>query len=446
VAKAGSIDIWLNAYTGPFEKGLAKAQKSLASFASGFADINGAVEVAQKAWGTFSMVAEKFADQLAKLDELADMGQRLGVSADSLQVFQRAIQLAGGDIDGLDKSLVVLRRNLGDAAMGQGGAVKAFERLGINAKELAESGVDEAFKRAVVELSKIENPTIRAAEASDIFGKSAANLAGLLDDQGHAMRQATREMKSYGIEMDKNAQVIEAAVQAQERMELAKKKAEASAAIATAPYWEKYYQGKDWIYSGVSETEWTPMEFIKGLGVPGMVWRGMQRAEQKFQKNRFTNTGPTDPFEITEDSIQRAMRSQANSEFFQRFGYLPLPQEMMSDSLDAYMQRTRLRPAAGPASQTSAFGAGGVAGWRLLESLGIEASGPRGIGMGGGAAALEFGTASAFSAIQQSQREDEMRKLQRQEVDESKKQTKVLEEMRGFFKNTVQLVEAGLQG
>jgi phosphoribosylformylglycinamidine (FGAM) synthase PurS component len=446
VAKAGEISIYLNAYTAPFEKGLAKAQKSLAGFTAGFADINGAVEVASKAWNVFSNVAEKASAQLAKLDALADMGQRLNVSADSLQVFQRAIQLTGGEIEGLDKTLVTLRRNLGDAAMGQGGAVKAFERLGINAKQLANAGLDEAFKTAVEELSKIENPTIRAAEASDIFGKSAANLAGLLDDEGHALRQATREMKTYGVEVDKNAKIIEAAVQAEERSKLAQEKAAAQATIATSPYWEKYYGGKAFAYEAVGQVEFgkmfsDPAEFLKSYLFM------FERAESKNQASRFNQK----PFAARQlEDFERRFnwadleRSMELTDMRDKGVANVLPPQMQSDLFGWYDNRNALRQPFGP----SAAGYGGSSDplWRQLASVGIEGSGPRDMGMRGGVAALEFGSAGAYSAIQQSQREDESRKLQRQEVEESKKQTKELKDMNRHFQNAIILQEAGLRG
>lgn len=443
MAKAGSIDIYLNAYTSAFEKGLAKAQKSLANFSAGFADVNGAVEIAQKAWAGFSAVAERFASQLERLDSLADMSQRLGVSADSLQVFQRAIQLSGGEVEGLDKSLVTLRRNLGDAAMGQGGAVKALERLGLNAKELAKVGLDDAFKSVISELSKIENPTIRAAEASDVFGKSAANLAGLMDSQGASLRQATKEMKAYGTEVDKNAKAIDAAVQAKERTELAQQKAEAAATVATASYWASYYEGKAMLYNGVAETDWSIGNWASHYGVvPYMIADTIAQQERKYQASRFDpeRLVPPTPGMINGDIDWNILERGINR--IERGARDVMPDVMQSPMLDAYMQRSTFRPrhgAEGPAVMSA------VDRWRILESLGVQAS-DRGSSVSGGVGALEFGSAAAYSAIQQSHREDEMRKLQRQEVDESKKQTKALEEMRGFFKNTVQLVEAGLQG
>lgn len=82
----------------------------------------------------------------------------------------------------------------------------------------------------------------------------------------------------------------------------------------------------------------------------------------------------------------------------------------------------------------------------LRRMIGIEPFSPSASGATGGAGAMEFGSLGAYQAIQASKREDESRRLMRQELEESKKQTKLLERIEDALVAEEVLEPANLQG
>ena len=441
--KAGEINIFLNAISSGFSTGLGKAQKELANFTKGFADINGAIRTVVDGLSMASAVAAYFGDQLQRLDDMADMSQRLNISSLSIQEFQRALQLTGGEVEGLSASLAILQRNIGKAAMGTGkGAAHAIEQLGLDAEKLANIGLDEAFRKIVAEISKLPTPAERAAIASELFGKSASNLTGLLSDQGQAMRKAGQEVRQYGIDVNAAAKEIDAAVKARERSEMAKSKAESQYAIASAPYLEKFYGGKEFLYAGLAEIEFgkmfsDPLAFLESYAFM------FRRAEDRYQASRF------DPARSVANIPPPVDNSQFNDPaFIERWlkevdrDIYGLPRKQLEyDYFNFDQVWASMRPRLGPAG-SSAFGRLGLPS-QLANMIGLQAQQPSGM-FSGGAGAMEFGTAAAFSAIQQSQRQDESKRIMRQQLEEAKETNKNLKEIidTGFLAIEV----ANLQG
>lgn len=450
MAKAGSIDIFLNANTKGFDAGVSKARKGITGLVKGFADIHGALNVVQQGFAAAGKVVGAFADQVERLDEIGDTAERLSVTADSLVKLQRAAEITGGDVDGVAKSLAILQRNLGDAAGGQGGALKALQKLGLNAQELVKLDLDESFRRIVERISEIPTPAERASMAADLFGKSASNLTGLITQGSSAFAEAATDVKVYGAALDDvRMNSIDKTKKAMEQWEMASKGFWDELAMTSAPAMAELYKGATTMLLMAKNN---PMAAAKGVADPLGLWKAISAEVERQTNLRFT------PAKLPESKAKlldpderlvaeaRAVRetSMATRKYWRQRNWTVAGYEAgnLARDWDRMLEEgfvpSAPKGANAPAKFSNRFG---------IQDIGIGGSGPRSIGgMSGGAGALEFGTAAAYSAIQQSQREDEMRKLQRQEVDESKKQTKVLEEMRGLFRNTVQLVELGLQG
>lgn len=450
MAKAGSIDIFLNANTKGFDAGVSKARKGITGLVKGFADIHGALNVVQQGFAAAGKVVGAFADQVERLDEIGDTAERLSVTADSLVKLQRAAEITGGDVEGVAKSLAILQRNLGDAAGGQGGALKALQKLGLNAQELVKLDLDESFRRIVERISEIPTPAERASMAADLFGKSASNLTGLITQGSSAFAEAATDVKVYGAALDDvRMNSIDKTKKAMEQWEMASKGFWDELAMTSAPAMAELYKGATTMLLMAKNN---PMAAAKGANDPLGLWKAISAEVERQTNLRFSPAKLPESKAKLLDPDERliaesqAVRAKARSvlKYWQDRNWMVAGYEAgnMAREWDRMLEEgftpASLKGVNAPGQFANRFG---------IQDIGIAGSGPRSIGgMSGGAGALEYGTAAAYSAISQSQREDEMRKLQRQEVDESKKQTKVLEEMRGFFRNTVQLVEAGLQG
>jgi hypothetical protein len=114
------------------------------------------------------------------LDNLHDQAERIGVTTEALGELRYAAKLTGSETEAMDGALAKMNVNLGSAARAGGPAADALKRLGLNANELTRLGPDEAFKRIVGGLSKLDNSFERASVAQEIFGKGAVGIMGTI--------------------------------------------------------------------------------------------------------------------------------------------------------------------------------------------------------------------------------------------------------------------------
>jgi len=127
-------------------------------------------------------------------DELNTLSKQTGVSTAELQKMKYAADLIDVDTDTLVSGMKKLKKAVGD---GKG----AFEELGVqttNSKgELRD--ITDIFYDTVAALSEIPNETERDIVAMELFGKSADELAGVIDDGGQALKQLGEEAENLGV-------------------------------------------------------------------------------------------------------------------------------------------------------------------------------------------------------------------------------------------------------
>jgi len=137
-------------------------------------------------------------------DKLHKLNLQLGVSVTELDKLKRVGDLAGVSFDQITTSIRVMARNLNDAADGTGLAKDAIKELGLNAKVLMKMNPDKAFIQIAEALSKVENPTKRAALSMEIMGRSgsvviqmAKNLGSEVGNMGTKWDQAKANQADF---------------------------------------------------------------------------------------------------------------------------------------------------------------------------------------------------------------------------------------------------------
>ena len=137
-------------------------------------------------------------------DKLHKLNLQLGVSVTELDKLKRVGDLAGVSFDQITTSIRVMARNLNDAADGTGLAKDAIKELGLNAKVLMKMNPDKAFIQIAEALSKVENPTKRAALSMEIMGRSgsvviqmAKNLGSEVGNMGTKWDQAKANQAAF---------------------------------------------------------------------------------------------------------------------------------------------------------------------------------------------------------------------------------------------------------
>lgn len=127
-------------------------------------------------------------------DELDTMAKQTGIATDELQKMQYAADLIDVDTDTIIGGLRKLKKNLD-------GHEESWKRVGVNVRNAngEYKDITTIFYDTIEGLSKIENETERDTVAMDLFGKSADELAGVIDDGGAALKALGEEAENLGV-------------------------------------------------------------------------------------------------------------------------------------------------------------------------------------------------------------------------------------------------------
>jgi len=127
-------------------------------------------------------------------DELNTLAKQTGVATDELQKMQYAADLIDVDTETIIGGLRKLKKNLD-------GHEESWKRVGVNVRDAngEYKDITSIFYETVQGLSEIENETERDTVAMDLFGKSADELAGVIDDGGAALKALGEEAENLGV-------------------------------------------------------------------------------------------------------------------------------------------------------------------------------------------------------------------------------------------------------
>ena len=134
-------------------------------------------------------------------DELNTLAKQSGFSTEEIQKFQYAADIIDVPADTIIASMKKIRSNMdSDSAA----TVAAWDKIGVSVRNADGSLRDstEIFYEALEGLSQIENETERDVVAMDLFGKSADQLAGIIDDGGAALKQLGDQASELGVILD----------------------------------------------------------------------------------------------------------------------------------------------------------------------------------------------------------------------------------------------------
>ena len=126
-------------------------------------------------------------------DELNTMAKQTGIATDELQKMQYASDLIDVDVSTITGSLRKMKKGLDSNS-------EAFENLGVATKKNGQfRDITDIFYDTVEALSQIPNETERDIAAMEIFGKSADELAGIIDDGGASLKALGEEAENLGV-------------------------------------------------------------------------------------------------------------------------------------------------------------------------------------------------------------------------------------------------------
>lgn len=242
MAVVHTIATQLTAATTNFEAGMKKASGTIKSFVGEFGSIGkiaSGITLANVVEGLASKLKQLTIGQFEVIDANAKLSDRLGVSMEKLAGLQLAADLAGVSSEELGNNLSRLQKGIGEAANKGGELDDLLTRLGLPAKELASIPLDQALSKIAEAVNKIENPSQRAAAATELFGKAGMRMINVLAGGEKGFAEAAAEAQKFGLAVSRiDAAKVEAANDAMTRVGAVLKGIGTTLAIEISPLLE----------------------------------------------------------------------------------------------------------------------------------------------------------------------------------------------------------------
>lgn len=180
--------------------GLRRAQKRLKAFGAGLRSIG--TRITAIGSSLIAPLAASVKVFSSAGDQLDKMSKRTGISVEALSELGFAAEQSGADLATLESGIRVMQRTMGDASQGLATAVDAFDALGISVEQLQGLTPEQQFTLIADRLSRIADPSARAAAAMDVFGRSGTRLLPLLSDGAKGMAELRDQARSLGLTVE----------------------------------------------------------------------------------------------------------------------------------------------------------------------------------------------------------------------------------------------------
>jgi hypothetical protein len=137
----------------------------------------GAVAGVSGIWDTLS---SKITGHFQQIEDLGNRAEKImnaadafGIGVQSFQGITAAAQLAGVEVETLEKGFKELANTIVEGAMKEPEALKKFANLGLDPTALSKMSPDKAFNAVAKSIERLATPMERVKAASDIFGARA---------------------------------------------------------------------------------------------------------------------------------------------------------------------------------------------------------------------------------------------------------------------------------
>ncbi len=136
-------------------------------------------------------------------DELSKMSQRVGISVETLSLWNPLAKQAGLSGEAFEKGLRKLSTTMVDAATGGEDAAHSFKAVGVEFKN--QDGTLRATDQVLLDLAErfkaMPAGADKTALAMQLFGKAGADMIPFLNQGKDGINELTEEMRALGIEM-----------------------------------------------------------------------------------------------------------------------------------------------------------------------------------------------------------------------------------------------------
>lgn len=138
-------------------------------------------------------------------DEVQKMAQKTGFSTESLSELRYAAELSGTSLEGIETGVKRMQSTLIDASDGLATATLSLDKLGLSYEMLKGLSPEEQFLAITSAIANVEDPTLKAALAVDIFGRSGTDMLPMLAGGSEGLAAMRQEAHDLGIVFDQEA-------------------------------------------------------------------------------------------------------------------------------------------------------------------------------------------------------------------------------------------------
>lgn len=166
----------------------------------------GAVATGAAALGAAAVGAGKAiwdgANKVAELgDNIDKTSQKIGISAQAYQEWGYVFERSGANVDNLQTGMKKLSGVIVDAASGSESAVDKLAAVGLTIDDLNGKSQDEQLSIVIGKLQEMGSGADRTAAATDLLGKSATDMAAVLNMSAADTQALIDEAHEYGMVM-----------------------------------------------------------------------------------------------------------------------------------------------------------------------------------------------------------------------------------------------------
>lgn len=195
--RAGRAFVELFADESQLVRGLKAAQKRLQTFGASVRAIGTRIfaagaSVAAPLTGALTVFA-------GTGDQLDKMAARTGVSVEALSELGFAAEQSGSSLESVGSALFRMRRRVANAATASGPAVRALQELGLSAQDLMQLAPEDQFLMLAGRLKQVQNESLAAQYAFELFGNGAESLLPLLATGADGIEALRQQAKAFGL-------------------------------------------------------------------------------------------------------------------------------------------------------------------------------------------------------------------------------------------------------
>lgn len=182
-----------------FSVSLEKAKNAASKVSSAASEVaNKTKGLSTAAAGLLTGLAGAAVNAAVMSDDLNTLAKQSGLATDELQKFNYAQDLVDVSSEDMISALKKMKKNMASTSSQ---VTESFEQIGVAVVDANGEYRDstEVFYETLEALSKVSNETERDVLAMNIFGKSADNLAGIIDDGGKALKELGDQAEEAGL-------------------------------------------------------------------------------------------------------------------------------------------------------------------------------------------------------------------------------------------------------